>query len=153
MKLLKRLTLSIAALSLGAVLATTTSVAAEMKMPKIVDGGIPVALTAVAGNPDEGKKTVANRKLGNCLACHAITSLANQPFHGEVGPSLDDVSKRYSTAQLRLIIVDAKKVFDGTIMPAFHRADGYTRVAKKFEGKTILTGQQVEDILAFLVTQ
>ncbi len=126
---------------------------AEASDVKIVDDGIPVALTKTAGNVDAGRKAVINRKQGNCLACHAVSSLDNQPFHGEVGPSLDGVSERYSDAQLRLILVDSKKIFDGTIMPAFYRKDGYSRVAKKFDGKTILSAQQIEDVLAFLKTQ
>lgn len=128
---------------------------AEDKMASlnIVDGGIPAPLTEVAGDVDKGRKAVVNRKQGNCLACHAVSSLDNQPFHGEVGPSLDGVSERYSDAQLRLILVDSKKVFEGSIMPSFYRTDGYKRVAKKFDGKTILSAQQVEDVIAFLKAQ
>ncbi len=37
-------------------------------------------------------------------------------------------------------------------MPAFYRNSGFHRVAKKFQGKSILTAEQVEDIVAYLVT-
>lgn len=119
---------------------------------KIVDGGIPASLTGAAGDPAAGRDAMINRKQGNCLACHEITALKEEPFHGEVGPSLDDVASRYNEAQLRLLVADSKKVFDGTIMPAFHRTTGLNRVAKKFNGKTILSAQQVEDIVAYLKT-
>jgi sulfur-oxidizing protein SoxX len=37
-------------------------------------------------------------------------------------------------------------------MPGFYREAGLNRVAKKFTGKTILSAQQVEDVLAYLLT-
>jgi sulfur-oxidizing protein SoxX len=39
-----------------------------------------------------------------------------------------------------------------TVMPAFHIADPGPRVSEKFVGKTILSPQQVEDVVAYLVT-
>lgn len=119
---------------------------------KIVDGGIPTSLTGEAGDAAKGQETMTNRKLGNCLACHAVSELSNLPFHGEVGPPLDGVADRYTEAQLRLLLVNAKAVFEGTIMPAFHKTDGYNRPLDKFAGKPILTAAQVEDVLAYLKT-
>ena len=78
--------------------------------------------------------------------------MAEQTFHGEVGPELDGVTDRWETAELRGILVNSKKMFDGTIMPAFYRDDGYNRTLKKFIGKTILEAQEVEDVLAYLTT-
>jgi sulfur-oxidizing protein SoxX len=43
-------------------------------------------------------------------------------------------------------------MFEGTIMPAFYINSGYNRSLEKFEGKSILTGQQVEDVVAYLLT-
>ncbi len=117
---------------------------------EVIDKTIPKSLTMEAGDPGRGKKALLNRKQGNCLACHSSSALKDQPFHGEVGPSLDGVSGRWKEAELRMILVDSKVVFEDTIMPSFYIADGYTRIAKKFMGKTILTAQQVEDILAYL---
>ena len=37
-------------------------------------------------------------------------------------------------------------------MPPYYRLDGLARVAKNFQGKTILTGQQIEDVVAYLAT-
>jgi sulfur-oxidizing protein SoxX len=37
-------------------------------------------------------------------------------------------------------------------MPSYFRADGLTRVAPQFAGKTILSAQEIEDVVAFLVS-
>lgn len=141
----------IKSITVVAALATCTGFASAAGY-KVVDGGIPESLTGTAGDPAEGEKAVINRKLGNCLACHEISTLKKHPFHGEIGPSLDGVADRYSDAQLRLILVDAKQVFDGTMMPAFYRTEGLHRVMKKFDGKSVLSAKNVEDILAYLKT-
>ncbi len=136
-------------LGMSAMLATGAAAEGLVKY-EVVDDGVPQSLTGKPGDAERGRKVIINRKQGNCLACHAISVLASEPFHGEIGPSLDGVAERYSEAQLRLILINAKAVFPDTIMPAFYRNDGFTRVMKKFRGKTILTAQQVEDVLAFL---
>jgi len=117
-----------------------------------VDGALPKALTDQPGNADAGKKVFLTRTLGNCLACHQVTSLKSEEFHGEFGPSLDGVADRYSAAQLRLIVADPKRLFTDTVMPAFFKNDGLSRVRPEFAGKSILTAQQVEDVVAFLET-
>ena len=103
-------------------------------------------------NPERGKKVFSNRKLGNCLACHQLEAMKEQPFHGEVGPPLDGVGSRYSVAELRLRIVDPKALNPDTIMPSFYKTEGLHRVMKQFAGKPILTAQQVEDLLSYLAT-
>ena len=114
---------------------------------------VPISLRAQAGNAEHGKQVMIDRKLGNCLACHKVSTLADQPFHGEVGPPLDGVADRWSPAELRAIIVNPKHVFgEATIMPAFYRDSGFNRPMEKFEGKTILSAQQVEDVIAYLMT-
>ena len=108
---------------------------------------------ADAGDPVAGRKTFSDRKLGNCLACHANSDQADQLFHGEVGPTLDGVGGRWSEGQLRAIVVNAKSVFtELTVMPAFYSLDVGENVRKDLEGKTILTAQQVEDVIAYLAT-
>ena len=37
-------------------------------------------------------------------------------------------------------------------MPPYYRTAGLQRVAKAFDGKTILTAEQVEDVVAYLAT-
>ena len=71
---------------------------AEPVAPDVVvfeDGMIQASLTGIEGNPEEGAKVFVNRRLGNCLACHANAAMSEHPFHGEVGPSLDGVADRW----------------------------------------------------------
>ena len=119
---------------------------------QVSNGGIAASLTGQPGDVQRGRLVVVNQKLGNCLACHEITALKSEPYHGNVGPSLDGVGSRLSAAQLRLRIVDGTKLNPDTIMPPFYRVAGLNRVLKPFEGKPILTAQQVEDVVAFLQT-
>lgn len=115
-------------------------------------GAVAMSLTGVAGDAANGRKLFANRKLGNCLACHQNNDLLEQSFHGEVGPTLDGVGDRWNEEELRGIISNAKNTFEGTIMPAFYRTSGFYRNMEKFEGKPILSAQDVEDVLAYLLT-
>lgn len=118
----------------------------------IVDGtSIPKALAAGPGDPVRGRAIAINRKTGNCLACHVLP-IPEQPFHGKVGPDLSAVGSAYSAGELRLRVVNPKVLNPDTIMPAFYRTDGFNRVMKKFQGKTILTAQEVEDVVAYLTT-
>jgi len=111
------------------------------------------SLTGQPGDPEKGKRWAVGRKLGNCLACHANSDMADEQFHGETGPTLDGAGSRYDEATLRAILINSKKVFgDQTMMPAFYRNDGFNRVRKQFAGKTILTAQQIEDVVAYLIT-
>ena len=133
--------------------ASATDVVAPDDVTITDDMTVEAALTSVAGDPAKGKDWFQNRKLGNCLACHANDDLSEQPFHGAVGPELNGVAERYSAAQLRAIVVNPKEIFgDQSIMPAFYAVKHLNRVADKFAGKTILDAQQVEDVVAYLMT-
>ncbi len=129
-----------------------TAGAAELAKYEVVEMAIPKSLTGKAGDPATGEKVFINRKLGNCLACHQVTALEAQPFHGLIGPTLDGVAERYNEGQLRLQVVNAKAINPDTIMPAFYRTEGLHRVLKKFDGKSILTAEEVEDVVAYLKT-
>jgi sulfur-oxidizing protein SoxX len=37
-------------------------------------------------------------------------------------------------------------------MPAYHRTEGLARVAPSYRGKPILSAEQIEDVVAFLLT-
>ena len=148
----------IALVAFAASLLIGSSAFAETVLPddvKISDGTISNSLTGVAGNAETGREVFADRKLGNCLACHQNNDMKELSFHGEVGPEINGVADRWEAAQLRAIIVNSKAVFgDETIMPAFyydHDKTGF-RVSEKFQGKTILSAQNVEDVIAYLQT-
>lgn len=123
------------------------------------DGTIPQSLTGVAGNPAEGATVLSSKSIGNCIACHEVTALAEVPFHGEVGPLLDGAGDRWTEAELRAILVNSKEVFPDSVMPSFYRVDGFIRPGKAYTGKAaddsfgpLLTAQQIEDAVAFLMT-
>ena len=120
---------------------------------KFDDGKVTGSLTGQAGNAAEGRMFFADRKLGNCLACHKNTETSEQQFHGEVGPPLDGVAERWSEAELRAIVVNSKAVFgEQTVMPGFYSLEVGKDVRKDLIGQTILTADQVESIVAYLVT-
>jgi len=138
-------------LLMGASFVNAQTVSPEMAIIK--DGMFSKSLTGASGDASKGKKTFASRKLGNCLACHINNDMADQPFHGEVGPPLDGVAERYEEAELRAIMINSKSVLgDETIMPSFYRLKNGARTLEKFQGKTILNAEQVEDIVAYLIT-
>ena len=140
------------ALCLAAGSALAQQAVAEPIKLDVVNDSLPKSLTGLPGNAEAGKKVFLTRTLGNCLACHQVTSLKSEEFHGEFGPSLDGVAGRYTEAQLRLIVADPKRIFTNTVMPAFFKNDGLSRVRPEFAGKSILTAAQVEDVIAFLKT-
>jgi sulfur-oxidizing protein SoxX len=123
------------------------------------EGAIAVSLTGVPGNPEEGAKVISTRSLGNCVACHQISAMPQAQFQGNVGPSLDGAADRWTEAQLRGMVTNAKIMFEGTRMPAFYKVDGFIRpgVGYTKEPATeplppILTAQQIEDVVAYLMT-
>ncbi|WP_050927541.1 sulfur oxidation c-type cytochrome SoxX [Aestuariivita boseongensis] len=138
-----------------------TAVLADTVAPtevKFVDGAVEMPLTNQAGNPEEGA-ILMNKGSGNCIACHQVTALSHLPFHGEIGPTLDGVADRWSEADLRGIVADAKVMFEGSMMPSFYRTEGFIRIGDGYTGNALegeveplLTAQQVEDIVAFLLT-
>ena len=143
-------------LSAAFAMLATTAVSAGVMAPQdveIKDATISDSLTGAAGNAETGRKVFADRKLGNCLACHAVSDQSEQLFHGEVGPPLDGVGDRWSEAEMRAILVNSKAVFsESTIMPGFYTLEVGEYVRKDLVGKTILTAEQVEDVVAYLAT-
>ena len=142
------------ATAVATMLASTVAMAGETTPQDVNfdEGAIAESLTGVAGDAVEGRSLFANRKLGNCLACHVNTQIPEQSFHGEVGPPMDGAGSRRSEAELRGIVTNSKMMFEGTIMPAFYINAGYFRPLEEFDGVTILTAQQVEDVVAYLLT-
>jgi sulfur-oxidizing protein SoxX len=148
----KRLPAVIAGVALMAASAATAETVAPDSIP-IEDMVLKVSLTGEPGDPTAGREAFADRKKGNCLACHANADLSDQLFHGEVGPVLDGVGDRYSEDELRAIVVNSKAVFgEQSIMPGFYTMKVGIHVAEKHKGKTILSAQEVEDVVAYLMT-
>ena len=112
---------------------------------------LPTPLTGAPGDPAAGKKIVTDRQVGLCLLCHS-GPFPEERFQGDLAPDLSGVGARLSAGQIRLRIVDASRLNPNTIMPPYLRTDNLQRVAPAYRGKTVLTPQQIEDVVAFLVT-
>ncbi len=124
-----------------------------------VDGAVESSLTGVAGDAANGRKIVGNKGLGNCIACHQVSDLADVPFQGNIAPMLDGAGERWSEADLRGIVTNAKMTFDESLMPSFYKVDGFIRPGNAYTGKAaddsfgpLLSAQQIEDVVAYLTT-
>ena len=117
----------------------------------VIGDAIPQSLTGQAGDPVRGRAIVANRQAGLCLLCHS-GPFPEERFQGTIGPDLKGTGARWSEAQMRLRIVDAGRLNPDSIMPPYYRIDGLVQVAPSFRGKPILTANEIEDVVAFLVT-
>jgi len=107
-------------------------------------------LTDAPGDAARGQRIVGNRSLGLCLLCH------RGPFpdeaQGTLAPDLAGAGARWSEGQLRLRIVDARRLNPATIMPSYYRSDGLERVGSAWRSQPVLDAQQIEDVVAFLRT-
>lgn len=123
------------------------------------EGAIAQSLSGQPGDPAMGAKIMTTNALGNCVACHQIGAMSDVPFQGTIAPPLDGVADRYDEAQLRGIVANAKMTFEGSFMPAFYKTEGFTRPGDAYTGKAapadlppILNAQQIEDVVAYLLT-
>jgi L-cysteine S-thiosulfotransferase len=116
----------------------------------VVGDVIPASLTGVAGDATRGRALVVDRG-STCILCHS-GPFPEQKFQGDLAPSLAGAGSRWSEGQLRLRLVDASRFNPATIMPSFYRVEGLDRVGANWRGKPILSAEQVEDIVAYLVT-
>lgn len=124
---------------------------AQVSNYEVVGDAIPASLTGAPGDAAKGRAIVANRQVGLCLLCHS-GPLPEERFQGNLAPSLSGAGSRWSEGQLRLRLVDSRRLNLETIMPAYHRTDGLTQVAKNVQGQPLLAAQQIEDVLAYLMT-
>ena len=108
-------------------------------------------LTSTPGDAAKGRVIVVSRQTGLCLLCHS-GPFPEERFQGNLAPDIGASAGRLSEAQLRARIVDASRFNPGTIMPSYYRSAELNRVAPKFEGRPILSGQEIEDVVAFLVS-
>ena len=127
----------------GAVLLALASTAAAKD-------DLPASLTGSKGDPARGRALVANRQASLCLLCHS-GPFPEERFQGDLAPDLRSAA-RLSEGEIRQRLLDPAKSNPNTIMPAYYRTDGLTRVAPSFRGKTIFTAEQIEDVVAFLVS-
>ena len=115
------------------------------------DDEIPALPGAAKGDPARGRAVVANRQVGLCLLCHS-GPFPEERFQGNLGPDLNGIGARLSEGQIRLRLVDPGRLNAETIMPSYFRTEGLQRVAPSFQGKPVLSAQQIEDAVAYLAT-
>ena len=139
-------------LSLAGALLALPGVAAaqELRNYAIVGDAIPESLTRAKGHATRGRALVVERS-STCILCHS-GPFPEQKFQGDLAPDLSGSGKRWSEGQLRLRLVDASRLNAETIMPAYYRIDVLNRVGQTWRGKPILSAEQIEDILTYLVT-
>lgn len=89
-------------------------------MLAIITGTI-AAGSAMAGGKDmTGKEIAYDRKLGNCLACHAMPNQPDAEMPGNIAPPLISMKLRYpDKAKLRAQIWDPMVANPQTSMPPF----------------------------------
>lgn len=109
-------------------------------------------LGGLKGDAQRGRQVVIDPHKGSCLTCH-VMPIEEEEFHGNIGPSLIGVASRLNEGALRLRVVDEKQINPDTIMPGYYRhPKNFTLVMDEFEGKTFLSAQEVEDVVAYLLT-
>jgi sulfur-oxidizing protein SoxX len=117
----------------------------------VVGDAIPDPLTGSRGDPARGRAIVTQRQTGLCLLCHS-GPFPEERFQGTIAPDLGGTGNRWSEGQLRLRLVDSARINPATIMPSYYRIDGLVRVAPTWRGNPVLTAEQIEDVVAFLMT-
>lgn len=134
-------------------LLTPLQAAAEVYIPWNQEGlAITRPLGGLQGDAVRGRGIVIERSKGNCLACHQLP-IPEQEFHGTVGPPLTGIASRLSEGEIRLRVVDEKQINPISVMPGFYRNPKFfNQVLEEYAGKTVLTAQQVEDVVAYLLT-
>ena len=142
-----------AALVLGSLAAAAPAAtwAVELVSYRIKGLEIPQPLTDAPGNPARGQRIVRDAANATCLICHDIP-IPGEPDPGNIGPPLDGVGSRYTAGELRLRLVDPKVINPDTPMPAYYKVEGLYRVEGKYRGKPIYSAQDVEDVIAYLLT-
>jgi sulfur-oxidizing protein SoxX len=112
---------------------------------------VPASLGGLEGDAASGKDIVLDRRRGNCLICH-IFPFPDEPFQGEIGPELIGVADRLGEGQIRLRLIDQSRINPDTLMPPYYRVDELTDVAPEYRGKPALEAQEIEDVVAYLMT-
>jgi L-cysteine S-thiosulfotransferase len=118
---------------------------------KIEGDSIPLALDGLVGESTRGRAIVVNRQKGLCLLCHS-GPFAEERHQGNIAPSLAGAGSRSSIGQVRLKMVNSQSLNPDSSMPAYYRVDPLNRVMPALKGKPILTAQEIEDVVAFVMT-
>lgn len=136
----------------GVVSAADAADATTASLPyRVIDDGIPAALTQQTGDATRGGEIAVSRQAGMCVLCHQVPTAVDR-FQGDIATSLAGAGSRWTVPQLRLRIVDSRRVNVESVMPAYYKLQGLTRVGESWRDKPILDAQQVEDVVAWLAS-
>lgn len=150
----RRVALALAALGSATLLGLGFSAAAaeeELAGYRVENHAIPESLTGRPGNPVRGERIVRDPDKATCLICHAIP-IEGEPDPGNIGPPLHGVASRYTAGELRLRLVEPKRLNPETVMPSYYEARGLYRVATEYRGRSIYSASEIEDVIAYLLT-
>ena len=131
-------------------LAVAMPAMASAQLVLVAGDAVVQSLTGSAGDPARGRAIIADRQKGFCLLCHG-GPFPEEPLQGNLAPSLAGAGSRWNEGQLRLRLMDNKRVNPESIMPAYHRIEGLNRVGANWRDRPILSAAEIEDVLAFLM--
>lgn len=139
-------------LALAASLGASLSTAVDFVPWRAEGDAIAQPLGDLSGDAKRGRDIVRRKDQGNCLACHQAP-ISEETFQGTVGPPLRGVALRLSAGQIRLRVADESRLVPTTIMPPFHKNPAeLNQVLDDYYDKPVLSAQQVEDVVAYLMT-
>ncbi|HEY5800121.1 MAG TPA: sulfur oxidation c-type cytochrome SoxX [Burkholderiaceae bacterium] len=118
---------------------------------RVAGDAIALPLEGKTGDAARGRLLAASKQQSLCLLCHSAP-IPEERFQGDLAPSLAGAGARWNAGQLRLRLADASHINPATIMPSYYRSDGLQRVPAALRGRTILDAQQIEDLVAWLLT-
>lgn len=127
---------------------------APMRSYAIEGDAIPASLTGQAGDAARGALLMQQRQKSLCVLCHS-GPFPDPHLQGNIGPDLTGVAARLTAGQLRLRIVDMKRLNPESVMPTYYAAvsnSGDSRIAADWRDKPILTADEIEDLVAYLQT-
>lgn len=139
------------AVLLGAGAITLALPAAALEAYTVREDSIDKPLAAGGGDAERGRAIVGNRARGLCLLCHS-GPFQDAHMQGTLAPDLSGAGSRWNEGQLRLRLVDMKRLNPASVMPSFYRTDGLARVGAAWKDKPVLSAQEIEDVVAFLMT-
>lgn len=98
----------------------------------------PAVLAAEPAKPPLGKGLAFDSSKGNCLACHAMPTIADAEQPGDIGPPLIAMNARFPDIKaLRAKIWDATASNPDTFMPPFGK-------------HKVLTEEEIDQIVDFV---
>lgn len=139
------------------ILPVTTTLAEDLAQSSVTyfewqveNNAINEPLGGLTGDAKRGQAIVGDQSRGNCLACHELP-IPDEEFFGNLGPSLTGIGSRQTVGTIRLHVVDQSRFNPETVMPGYYRPpQQLNRVAKELQGRTWLTAQEIEDVVAYL---